>query len=46
MIHIWLIQGRSPRILLTLDVKHVVETSEESNPPKNRQEHACLSYVA
>lgn len=38
MIHVWLIQGRGPRILLTVDVKHIVETSEESNHPKNRKD--------
>lgn len=44
MIYVWLIQGRSPRVLLTVDVKHIVETSEESNP-KKKEGHACLSYV-
>lgn len=30
MIYVWLIQGRSPRMLLMVDVKHIVETLEES----------------
>lgn len=45
MIYVWLIQGRSPRMLLTVDVKHIVETSEENNSKKKREGHACLSYV-
>lgn len=44
MIYVWLIQGRSPRMLLTVNVKHIAETSEESNPQK-REGCACFSYV-